>query len=502
MSPAPSPRPSSPGVPPRLHPWDRERLTRFREWEDRIRAAPYGGTVPDAVGFLRSVDPPTWMADQLPAQRLFALFALPEPLGSAPLIVLPPRRHRRLEEGLVHVRGLRKIALMPPGRAVGVPALRATDSPTPVSWVSLEAKHPTGPGPLSELAELGREWSLPDRLLEDLALGVVGAPPWHGRPPELNVFFGAEGWSLRHHRTLLARLLDAAPPAARRPRTSRKRSAAAIELPPGVMLRSAGSVSPTPPRLRVVPLGPLSFRSLGSATAGRERSTFLYGRSVPADIPEILGRVHLPVWVSGPEPREGFRRWEMEGIRDSLRVALWSCRWTQPDAPDTPEWVAWWRAESPRLTKALEELANAAPRPWGDEIRRGVTERSLSARLAQVSLACARLRGAAEVERRDLKAAVSRWLASVELLTERARGPGLPWTRGSDRSRSARGRRSARAVLAILARASDGLSLDEIVAAARDGSPELSPFELETVVERLRVRGALFEDVRGRFHPV
>ncbi len=120
-------------------------------------------------------------------------------------------------------------------------------------------------------------------------------------------------------------------------------------------------------------------------------------------------------------------------------------------------------------------------------------------RWAQIALARARLRGASAVEERDVAWLVDAVIRLAQRATEWATMGRGPLVRRLDRTEGARAGRLRRADVALFPEGSGGVTVDEALVALRSAGSVASEWELENQLERLRIRGLLFQDRSGRY---
>jgi hypothetical protein len=183
---------------------------------------------------------------------------------------------------------------------------------------------------------------------------------------------------------------------------------------------------------------------------------------------------------------------------DALRAAVWALHWWMPEPPDTPDWHRWLREEDPRLVQAL---AGPEPASTGraDRAARDVERREFRDRLAQTAFARARLRGAREVEAVDLERTIDSLVRASEQAAAWSRTGRGPLRRLLDRSEGARTARLRRTLELLFQERPGGLTVEEAVAVVGSGGALPSTWDVENQLERLRIRGFLFQDKSGRY---
>jgi hypothetical protein len=479
--------PTSDSAPPRReHPWERARRLSFARWESELRRVPYGHAVPDVVGFVSSIEPPADWEDAGSGRRLFALSALPTGSGATFLVSVPHRTPRPNDGSLVRVSRPLKRVLPVPGSAAGEMLLEARAGVRPAAWEEILP----GISPRSvavvipTLAEL---WHLETLVVETLLLPIVGSTPWHGRPAGVDLHLEVDGWPLARQRAFLIDILDLAPDWVTTVRGS-ARASKTVELVSGARLQRSRAASARPFSIQLRPVsGPPGAPAREGAPP---RSTITYGRALVSEFEASLASGTIALLLSSEEASR-VPRSHVE-VPDAVRTAVWGLHWWTPEAPDNPDWYRWLQDEEPRLRAALGALPGATRESWSGLVDR----REFRDRLAQAAIARARLRGAAEVERADLRRIVDAWIR----LAERARawadvGRG-PLTRTLDRTEGARTARLRRALERLVQERSEGLSPEEALA---DLGPGVSILNVENELERLRIRGLLFQDRAGRY---
>lgn len=479
---------------PREHPWERMRRSAFSQWEAELRRTPYGRPVADVVGFAHSIEPPAHWADSGASRRLFALSALPTGTGATYLATVPARSRRPSEGALVRLSRPTKGVLPGPDARSGEIVLEARLGSVPATWEEVLPGAPTRSAS-TVVPLLSEIWHLPPPVVESLLLPVVGSMPWHGRPAGLDLCVEVEGWSMARHRLFLKGLLDLVPDWVSRSRRRSSTSSGPLELASGARIRR-GSLAAPPPfsvLLRSVSSPPAPLVS----TTGAPRSILSYGHLLASEFTSYLSAGQGVLLLSAMEARTARRI--PEEVPDNLRATVWALHWMRPEPPDLPEWYRWLRREEPRLRDALNILPGSpSDHPhgeWGDIVER----RGFRDRLAQGSIGKARLRAASEVEEVDF-----RWVVdSIVTATERAAlwasaGRG-PLTRSLDRSEGGRTVRLKRAFEELFQGRAEGFSPSEAMAELKAAGTIASEREVEDQLERLRIRGVLFQERSGRY---
>jgi hypothetical protein len=494
----PSPAPPSTGVRPAEHPWERTRRLEFERWETELRRRPYGGPLPDVVGFARSIEPPAHWTDPGTARGLFALAALPTGEGPTYLAAVPSRSRPPPDGRLVRLVQPRKKALDLPDSAFGELLIEASHGVLPASWEEMRTgvSAPAASRIAARLAEL---WRLPLTATELLLLPVVGTTPWHGRPAELELGVECEGWSQTRLRGWLSNLLELTPAWVwHSSRRSAAPAAAPLELVSGVRVR------PTTPRTRrpyAIQLRPFSSPPSGAfGPGGAPRSTIRYGHALASEfLASVAAGGSALLLTSAETASVPARRVE---IPDDLRALAWGLHWWTPAGPDGPDWHRWLRNELPQLRETLERLPLGASLKPSEEGPRLTDRPEFRDRLAQTAIAHARLRAAAEVEESDLRFVVEAFVRTIERATVWAGMGRGPLARSHDRSEGGRRRRLQRAVTELFREAPAGLSVDDARAGLLSAGWTIALPEVERLLERLRIGGILFQDRAGRYRPV
>jgi hypothetical protein len=478
----------------REHPWERARRVAFGRWEDEVRGVPYGRALPDVVGFASTIEPPRDWFDPTQARRLFALSALPMGTGPTYLAEVAPGRRRPPDGGLVRLSRPIKRVLPRPDSPLGELLIEARGGAALASWEEiLEGVSPRVAG--NVVPQLSALLHVPSSAVETLLLPLVGSVPWHGRPAGLDLYVEVEGWSLARHRNFLSTLLTLVPEWVTNLRRFPAGQSAHQELVSGARFRrrSIGAARPFAIQLR-------SVSAPGGSKAATEpasRSVVTYGNALTSQYETILAAGQSSLLLS----TEDIRRVPLGEVDlpDALRAATWALHWWTPEPPDAPDWHEWLRNEGPRLTRALGEVPFPASTRTVDQWNVAVERREFRDRLAQASVARARLRGAKEVEKSDLTRTVDSFIRSAAQATAWAAEGRGPLTRILDRTEGGRTTRLRRALEDLFHQRPDGLSLEEAIATLRSGNAPSSEWEIENQLERLRIRGFLFQDRTGRY---
>ena len=479
--------------PPPEHPWERNRRAAFERWELELRRTPYGRALPDVVGFASPIVAPPKSRSPPSVRRLFALTALPAGSGPAYWVRVPARFPAPPAGGVVRLPQPTKAVLPTPAGPWGELLLEARHGVVPAGWEELLP----GVDPESAAAvvpKLSELWGLPPSITEALLLPVVGSTPWHARPAGVDLQFEVEGWSLRRHRDFLQGILRLVPRWVSSPSRS-ARSISELETPTGwrVQAKAAGVVRPFAVEIRPVSGPPVGPKADGNVN----RSTIRYGNSLRSEFVPALEAgtltVLLPEALAGRVPRQ------LPEAPEAIRSTVWGLHWWTPEAPDAPDWHRWMREEEPRLRGVFEEIPPGGPRSiagnWGATLDR----RNLQDRLVQIAIAHARLRAASEVESSDFHWAVDSCRDAIRTAVALARAGKGPFLRELDRTEGARTSRLRKALESLLQLRVDGLSVPDAMAALGSSASE---WEVENQLERLRIRGVLFQDRSGRYRLV
>ncbi len=478
----------------REHPWERARRLAFARWETEVRRAPYGRVLPDVVGFANTIEPPLHWSDPAETRRLFALSALPTDSGATYLAAVPARQRPPAEGSLVRLSRPVKRVLPASDAAYGELLIEARDGVAPASWEEiLEAVSPrAAEAVVPQLSEL---WHLPPPITETLLLPLLGSLPWHGRPAGLNLYIEVEGWSLARYRRFLSGLIGLAPDWVGNPRRPLLAQSRELELISGARIRrrSAATARPFAIQLRAISAPPAAQRP----TAAAPRSVITFGRAMTPEFEAVLSSGDVPLLIAAEEASR-IPRAEVE-LPDALRALVWGLHWWMPEPPDAPDWYRWLRAEEPRLREALDAMPGPPPsqpaEPWSTMVNR----REFRDRLAQTAFARARLRGASEVEARDLTQTVDSLIRATQRAAAWSREGRGPLTRALDRTEGGRTTRLRRTLEALFQGRTDGLTVEETLAMLRPQGSPASAWDVENQLERLRIRGVLFQDRSGRY---
>ena len=489
----PAPGPGS-GTHPREHPWERMRRLTFARWETELRRVPYGRPLPDVVGFAHSVEPPPHWSDPAANRRLFALSALPTGSGSTYVASVPARLRRPAPGALVRLSRPTKGILPASDAAFGEIVLEARHGFVPAAWEEILPGTPPR-SVATVVPELSELWHLPTWAVETLLLPIVGSVPWHGRTAGIDLLVEVQGWSLTRSRNFLTGLLDLTPDWVGRSKSRPRVSSRTLELVSGARIRR-GSADVAPPFS--VQLRPVSGAPAPSVPPGAApRSTFTYGRPLTSEFASCIS-AGQSVLLLGSEETRYVPRLPVE-LPDPLRAAVWALHWWTPEPPDAPEWYRWLRQEEPRLREELDTLPRSpdvdSGRTWGDLVDR----REFRDRLAQTTIAHARLRAAPGVEESDLHWVVESILRLTHRATMWARTGQGPLVRARDRTEGGRTTRLRVTLEGLFRGRADGLTLEEAVAELRSSDSAVSGWDIENQLERLRIRGVLFQDASGRY---
>lgn len=473
----------------REHPWEQARRSAFARWEAELRRVPYGRPLPDVVGFASSIEPPADWGEAGSDRTLFALSALPTGSGSTFLSALPARTRRPAEGSLVRIARPLKRVLTIPESSAGEVLLDARAGVLPATW---EETFPgvSAPSASAVVPTLAGLWRLPPSVVETLLLPIVGSTPWHGRPAGVGLHMEVESWSLTRLRMFLADVVSLAPEWVSNVRGT---SSKTIELVSGARIRRglAGTARPFSIQLRPASGPPAEAPSKGSPP----RSTITYGSALTSEFVSALSAGHLILLLSSEEARR-VPRVRVE-IPDDIRATVWGLHWWAPEPPENPEWHRWLEDETPRLREALDTMPRGLSEGLGGTWAGLVDRREFRERLAQTTIARARLRGATEVEPVDLHGAVHSLIGAIQRVRAWAHEGRGPLTRLVDRTEGGRTTRLRRALEALAETRPDGISLEEAVTAVGQGATTSS---VENQLERLRIRGVLFQDRFGRYH--
>ncbi len=478
------------------HPWERFRRAEFVRWERALHRTPYGRPLPDVVGFAEAAEPPLEWSDRVERRRTFAVSALPVGPGPGYLVVVPAR-HRPPPDGtLVRIpRPTKRALAIGDGRSAEL-LLEAPSGWAAASWPEILPELP-----LASIARVGSELSellhLPVWAVETLLLPIVGTIPWHGRPVGIDLHVEVDGWSLTRYRSLLQNLARLAPLWVTQPRAGRLSAAAGRELASGARLRPHAFSRGRPFSIL---FRPVSSAPAPAPTSGHPRSVVTYG---PALADEYRSRIHAGTDVLLLEADEARKVPDRPvEIPDDLRAAVWGLHWRSPTPPDAPDWYRWFRAIDPDLRSAWDTVADAAS-PGGEQNpASGLESREFRDRLTQVACARARLHATTDVQEGDL-----RWVADqmrescARAVRWQARGRG-PLARVSDRSETGRTSRVRRALARVLENRTSGVTVDEMLGELHAAGVSVSAWDVELQLERLRIRGALYQDPVGRYRPV
>ncbi len=474
------------------HPWERARRLAFARWESEIRRAPYGQPLPDVAGFAHGIEPPAHWGETSGTGRLMAFSALPT-TGPAYLVSIPARA-RRLGEGTLF-RLIQPVKRVLPASdpTYGELLIDARNGAAPASREEiLEGISPRAAG--NVVPQLSELWHLPPPAIETLLLPLVGSLPWHGRPAGLDLYIEIEGWALARYRGFLSAVLELVPEWVRPRRTRSSPQLPELELGSGARIRtpSTSAGRPFSIQLRGVSAPP----SPSARADAPARSIITYGSALTAEFEATLSSGRLLLLLTA----EDVRRVPStdSGIPDAVKAAVWGLHWWMPEPPDTPDWQRWLRQEEPRIRQALHELPlppGESAGTWGAALER----REFRDRLAQASFARARLRGASEVEETDLAGTVDALIRSTKLAARWALAGRGPLSRVLDRTESGRTARLRRTLEALVRERTDGLDVVEAVTAVRSRGTPASEWDVENLLERLRIRGVLFQDRSGRY---
>jgi hypothetical protein len=486
--------PTNPRAKPREHPWERSRRLAFARWETEVRRAPYGGTLPDTVGFASTIEPPPHWSDPSQTRRLFALSALPTGAGSTFLAAVSAGQRRPADGSLVRLSRAVKRALPGPEAPYGELLIEARGGTVPASWDEiLEGISPrTADSVVPQLSEL---LHVPSWAVETLLLPLVGSTPWHGQPAGLDLYVEVEGWSLARYRGFLSRLLTLVPDWVTTPRRFPPGQSGQLELVSGMRIRrrSVASARPFAIQIRSVSDPPISKPT----TEAGSRSVVTYGRALTSEFENIVGAGQSALLLKAEEASR-IPQGEFE-LPDALRAATWGLHWWTPDPPDAPDWHEWVRTEGPRLRHALDALpiprSSRTEEPWSAVVGR----REFRDRLAQATIARARLRAAREVEETDLARTVDSFIRATEQATAWAKIGRGPLARTVDRTEGGRTTRLRHILEDLFYQRPDGLTREEVIATLPPGASTSSEWEVENQLEHLRIRGLLFQDRTGRY---
>jgi hypothetical protein len=476
------------------HPWERARKQAFARWETEVRRVPYGHPLPDLVGFAHRIEPPAHWPDPAETRRLFAFSALPSGPGPTYLATVPARARRPAEGGLLRLTRPVKRTLPSSDPAYGELLIDARNGIASASWEEvLEGVSPRAAANL--VPELSALWKLPSFATEALLLPLVGSLPWHGRPAGVDLLVEIAGWPLVRYRNFLSDVLHLAPEWVRSRPSQGTSDGRVMELSSGarILRYSRSTGRPFSVQLRSSASGAPPAAQAGTAP----RSIITYGNTLATEFEAFLSSGRSALLLSDAEARN-VPRTTVE-VPDALRAAVWGLHWWMPEPPDAPDWQTWIRREEPRLVRALQTML--LPRPSGstDSWNEVVQRREFRDRLAQSTIARARLRGASDVGESDLSAIVDSFVRSAERATAWSLERRGPLSRPLDRTETGRTTRLRRTLEEMIRERSEGLSLSEALTALRSAGSVATEWDVENLLERLRLRGLLYQDRTGRY---
>ncbi len=338
---------------------------------------------------------------------------------------------------------------------------------------------------------------LPEGAVERLLLPIVGSLPWHGRPAGLDVHLEVDGWPLRRYQGLVQSLASLVPEWVTGSRRGHRRDRGDRELASGARLRSGLARHARPFSLRLRPIS--TSPALGVPDTVSD-SSITFGPALRGEFEARVADATTVVLLDRAEGR-GVPDRAVE-VPDDIRIAVWGLHWWTPAPPDAPEWHEWLKNVEPGLEESLRVL-RSSDRASTDALSRPfLGHRDFRDRLTQVAWARARLRGVPEVQEEDLRwAAEGVTQAVARAVAWDAQGRG-PLRRALDRTEGLRTARVRRAVASVLDARPTGVTLPEALADLRAAGAEVSERDVESQLERLRIRGLLFQDRAGRYRPV
>lgn len=398
-------------------PYEREMRARWESWNRAWATTPPGERVEgDLVAILREVHPPLGLSRVLHRRPAFRPFPLPGRPTYGPTLVLEDPKARPREGTPYRIPRPRKVVKTwkePPTGTQVEEVLWAEDGVERLADSEFYLSDPGERGRRErvDMGQLFSEAAGVDRAIaQAMLLPMVGAPPWHGRPPGVDLVLGSWDTTVVSLAPIPRGLAPLLPPwAALSGGRSRSKAAASAG--------AADELPPDPYHVRFVKAAPRAFERLGSKSTSFELSTLLYGGVQVDHLGEVLFGPHLPLieppdrWVEIPEMRLG------PEVAGPLSDALVRAHFREPEGMDGDALHAALDPALARVRGALRQVPQMLNLPT--EAYDALLFRSLPLRdhLVQSALSFARLRGGKSLEPGDFVAVSDRYVDSLSSLS-------------------------------------------------------------------------------------
>ncbi len=389
-------------------PFEREMRERWSSWLLAFRRTPPEGPVPgDLVAVLREVPSPGGLFRALHRRPTFRAYPVPGRPIEGPRVVLEDPDDRAREGGCYRLaRGRRRLfAWRGPEGVLGTEEVLWVDGLERVPESEFFPPLPRGPtGAEATVREFSDATGLDRSVAPLLLLPFVGSPPWHGRPPGVDVVMGSWG-------APSALLAGAARPLRRL-------------LPPwcvplsrvrGRERREAGGPSfSTPYSVQLDPLSNRSWERLQGKGTIYESSFLLFGGPDASELSRVLFDAHLPLF----DPPDRWQdlaatHWDDEGP-GRWADHLVRVHFQDPMVPEGDELHRGLERGLGRIRSALGEVPRLLGLPEQEFQRFLLDSRPLRDHLVQAAISRARVLGRTTMLGEDLAAISDRFVLAVE----------------------------------------------------------------------------------------
>lgn len=492
--------PLHPGDPPSLLelgatylPYERELRERWEAWLRSFRGTPLGQRVPsDLVAVLREAPPSPGLFRGVGRRTTYRPYPLPARPVEGPWIVLEDRAEHPREGRCYRISRPRRQAVHWKDEqgelqaedilwAEGAERIAESEFFPPPLLSSREAEEALRG--FSESTGLDRE------LAPLLLLPFVGAPPFHGRAPGVDVVMGSWGVPSGVVSPAAAPLRALLPPW--QVRLARARAG-------GAARGARGPTHPAPYSVVIDAVGARAWDRLGGKGTGFESSYLLYGGADGDDLFRVLFDAHVPLM----EPVD---RWqELAMARAPVEIAgAWAdhlvrAHFQDPQLPDPEELHRGIEAALTKVRTAMDRLPAQLGLPGEGVESLLLRGPPLRDHLVQAGTGRAKLLGRSSVLTTDLSAVADRVvgaMADPALGTSKATRELLA---RSGRLRSRKEQSRYFVLRAVLMEVGDASSL-ELWSRLRSKGLWSDPEELEEHLLRLSERGVLASLRPGTF---
>ncbi len=497
--------PVLPGDPPSLLelgstylPYERELRERWTSWLHSYRQTPLGQRVPsDLVAVLREAPAPPGLFRAVGRRATFRAYPLPARPVEGPWIVLEDPEERPHEGRCYRIPRPRRRVVVWKDEKRGLLSEDVLWAESPERVAESEFFPPPTLS-AREAEEAVRGFSdatgLDPGLAPLLLLPFVGAPPFHGRPPGLDVVMGSWGVPTGVLSPAVAPLRALLPPWQVRLARGKGRGARGSR-------GSRGSLGPSysaPYSVVIDTLGSRAWDRVQSKGSGFESSHLLYGGADGDDLYRVLFDPHVPLM----EPADRWQELAMTRVPEEA-AGEWAdhlvrAHFHEPQLPETEELHRCLDLALGKVREALTDLPTQLGLPRSDFDGVLLHARGLRDHLVQAGTGRAKLVGRAAVLPEDLLAIADRLVAAVSdpaLGSSRATRELL--SRGG-RLRSKRSQARYFVLRAVLMERGD-MSLADLWSRLRSKGLWSDREELEEHLLQLSEQGVLFSLRPGSF---